>query len=118
MPPLPEKITPDAVKRLIDTLLADTPSMKKADARRAMIAQIVETLGVDHVAAFDILAPHRFEFLSEQKPATAEGIARAILSLPLMDMATFLTTVTGCSQDDAMKNARLLANTDPQLPQR
>lgn len=116
MPSLPERVTPEAVQRLIDTLIADTPSMKKADARRAMIAQIVEAIGVDHVAAFDILAPHRFEFLSDQKPAIAADVAQAILSLPLMDMATFLTAVTGCSQDDAMKNARLLADTDPHFP--
>lgn len=116
MPNLPERVTPDDIQRLIDTLIADTPSMKKADARRAMIEQIVETLGVDHVAAFDILVPHRYEFLSDQKQATAADVAQAILSLPLMDMATFLTAVTGCSQDDAMKNARLLADTDPHHP--
>lgn len=116
MPPLPEKITAHDINSIIDAFLADTRSVKKAGARTEVIARIVETLGVDEVAAFDILAPHRFEFLSEYKPATADGVAQAILSLPLMDMATFLAAVTDCSQDDAMKKARLLADTDPHLP--
>lgn len=116
MPNLPERVTPHDIQRLINTLIADTPSMKKVDARRAMIAQIVETLGVDEVAAFDILAPHRFEFLSEQQPATADGIAQAICSLPLLELAQFLVSITDCTPDDAMKNARLLADTDPQRP--
>lgn len=112
---LPEKITADDIDRIINACLANTRSVKKADARTEMIAQIVTALGVDQVAAFDILAPSRFEPVSEQKPADAVGIAQAILSLPLLDMAQFLISVTGCTHDDAIRQARLLADADPNL---